>query len=692
MNTQQNRVIAFSTFTVDFDARELSCANGPVEVEPQVFDLIALFCANPGRLIGHDEIIEKVWQGRIVSDSAIATRINAARKALGDDGTAQRVIKTLRGRGFRFELMPTSATQSENTIVSSPDLERFVLSCTPHGYSLLMATRASEVREDWREFLPALLEEAANNSNGKVEATNLAVFNDGANALNCASDLLGAIKRRCAGLPKVERWTAKLGISYGTLNHGFAYAMAGRLDAVADPNGICITKRVKDLVEDAIDIDAVAMNESESLSSSAYKLSRIGDLTLSRGRKVRPAQIFNLEMPEPNEISVMALPFDVVGEDEELSQVALGLRLEIQTALAQLSGVLPIAAGTAAAFSGATSPEAAEAVGVRYVLQGNLRAIGRRVRLMLELYDHQRGGVSWSQSYEGSLDEGFDFQDKMTARVVRALDVKVLSGEQARIWHQTLGSLKAIRLQYKGMRDFFRMSRECMRSSRESFELLHQLHPDVPTGSTWMSLCHWFELQRGWTDDPEASSERVKHWADLAMKMEDADGQAHTALCHVHLLNRNFDKALEIGERAITIRPSCANANGFYAHSLYFCGSLDKAIHHARLAIRFSPVYPPLFAAVLSGALHARGDQETAIAIVKDSLRLNQKDGHARVILCSALIASGREQEARSVAVDLLRMEPDFQVAAFIDRQPFRNQVMHQQLAGNFTKAIEDVM
>jgi len=94
----------------------------------------------------------------------------------------------------------------------------------------------------------------------------------------------------------------------------------------------------------------------------------------------------------------------------------------------------------------------------------------------------------------------------------------------------------------------------------------------------------------------------------------------------------------------------------------------------------------------LSGALHARGDQETAIAIVKDSLRLNQKDGHARVILCSALIASGREQEARSVAVDLLRMEPDFQVAAFIDRQPFRNQVMHQQLAGNFTKAIEDVM
>lgn len=108
-NARENRVLRFDGFAVDLDAAEIRNSEGIIPVEPQVFDLVALFCTNPGRLIGHDEIVEKVWRGRIVSDSAIATRINAARKALGDDGTAQRIIKTVRGRGFRFELAPIAA-------------------------------------------------------------------------------------------------------------------------------------------------------------------------------------------------------------------------------------------------------------------------------------------------------------------------------------------------------------------------------------------------------------------------------------------------------------------------------------------------------------------------------------------------------------------------------------------------------
>jgi adenylate cyclase len=105
---QKNKVLEFDGFNVDLDAALLSCAGIAIETEPQVFELIAFLCTNPGRLISYDEIIEKVWHGRIVSDAAIATRINAARKALGDDGTAQRVIKTVRGRGLRFQLEPTS--------------------------------------------------------------------------------------------------------------------------------------------------------------------------------------------------------------------------------------------------------------------------------------------------------------------------------------------------------------------------------------------------------------------------------------------------------------------------------------------------------------------------------------------------------------------------------------------------------
>lgn len=694
MNNRSEGVLRFESFEIDLDAGQINSQTGAVHVEPQVFDLISLFCRNPGRLIGHDEIIEKVWHGRIVSDSAIATRINAARKALGDDGTAQKIIKTFRGRGFRFELASDaeiSATVQSRPVSEPLEYERFVVSCTPHGYSLLMATRNDVATEDWRDALPELLNEAAAKRNGHAEASNLAVFLSGADALNCATDLLNSIKDRCASLAKMDRWTAKVGIAYGTTQHGFAYALAGRLDAISHPGGICVTKRVLDDVEKVIDCEAVAVDElNTEESTSAFRLTQLNGLTLTPVNVNKPAQVAYLDFPKSSEISVIALPFEVLGKDDELDQFAVGLRLEIQNAFVQLSGVLPMAAGTAAAFAGSTSPEAATALGVRYVLQGNLRAIDRRVRLMLELYDHQRSGVTWSQSYDGSLDDGFDIQDEMTKRVVRALDVKVLSGEQARIWHKRSGNLKAIRLQYKGMRDFFRMTREWMRSARESFEQLHEMSPEVSTGATWLSLCHWFEMQRGWSDDAERSAETVEYWANIARPMDDADGQAHTALCHVHLLKHEFDDALEVGEEAITIRPSCANANGFYAHSLYFCGDLHKSIHHARLAIRFSPAYPPLFAAVLAGALHARGDHATAIAIAKDSLRLNQQDGHARVILCSALMASGRENEARSIAVDLQRMEPEFLVQSFLERSPFRNQEMRTQLSESYARAIEE--
>jgi DNA-binding winged helix-turn-helix (wHTH) protein/TolB-like protein len=693
MNPYEHKIVKFDRFMVDLDAAQIRDSDGGVvPVEPQVFDLLALLSSSPGRLISHDEIIEKVWHGRIVSDSAIASRVNAARRALGDDGTAQRVIKTVRGRGFRFELTPlaTPDFSPASPVAALTGGERFILSCTPHAYALLMKTRVGgEAREDWRMALPAVFEQVVRRHGGEPQAHNLAVFEKGADALRCARSLIEVVEVHCERLPVDERWSVKLGISCGTLNHGFAYALAGRLDALADPGGICLTTRVRDAVADAVDINVVPLNAAEPQDgNSAFKVIQIGERLLAKPEKRQPAQMLNMELPEPIEVSVVALPFTVIGGDNELSELAWGLRLDFQTAFSQLSGICPISQTAAVTFTGASSPEAAQTLGVRYVLQGNVRSIERKIRLVLELYDHRRGRVIWNEAYEGSLDEGIDFQQRMTAKLVREIDVAVLSGEQARVWHKKLGGLKGVRIYYKGLREFFSMTRESVRSARDSFELLHRMHSDIAIGATWISLCHWFELQRGWTDNPAQTTAAVKHWAQLAAEREDADGQAFTALCHVHLLEGEFDESLKAGEQAVTIRPSCPNANGIYAHSLYYCGVLDKAIHHARLAIRFMPNYPPLYAAVLAGALHARGDPEAAIAISKDSVRLNPNDGHAKAILCSALLESGREQEAVAVAVDLKRMEPDFCPIPFLNKLPFRDEKMRSQLAVNCSRAI----
>jgi TolB-like protein/tetratricopeptide (TPR) repeat protein len=102
--TEENHILAFGRFELDAARGELRREGARIPVEPQVFDLIAFLAANPGRIVTKDDLIAAVWGGRVVSDSAIASRINAARAALGDDGTRQRVIRTIPRRGFRFEL------------------------------------------------------------------------------------------------------------------------------------------------------------------------------------------------------------------------------------------------------------------------------------------------------------------------------------------------------------------------------------------------------------------------------------------------------------------------------------------------------------------------------------------------------------------------------------------------------------
>jgi TolB-like protein len=95
-------IYRFAHFELDLAAVELRAGEQIVSLEPQVFALLALLVANGNRLVSRDEIIEKIWDGRIVSEAAVASRVKSARQALGDDGRSQRFIRTLRGKGYRF--------------------------------------------------------------------------------------------------------------------------------------------------------------------------------------------------------------------------------------------------------------------------------------------------------------------------------------------------------------------------------------------------------------------------------------------------------------------------------------------------------------------------------------------------------------------------------------------------------------
>ena len=100
---ERDLILRFGAYEVDLERQELRRVRArSVPIEPQVFDVLAYLVKHRDRIVSKDELFETVWQGRIVSDAALNSRISAARRAIGDSGTTQTLIRTVHKRGFRF--------------------------------------------------------------------------------------------------------------------------------------------------------------------------------------------------------------------------------------------------------------------------------------------------------------------------------------------------------------------------------------------------------------------------------------------------------------------------------------------------------------------------------------------------------------------------------------------------------------
>jgi len=161
----------FDDCELRLDTHELIVGDEPRAVEPQVFDVLRLLVERAGHLVSHDDLIATVWQGRIVSDSAIGARISAARSAIGDDGKRQRLIKTVPRCGFRFvgevdagdaRLAEAPSDHPHVRFCTSRDGTRIAYASTGTGYPLVRAGHwLTHLEHDWhspvwRPFLDEL--------------------------------------------------------------------------------------------------------------------------------------------------------------------------------------------------------------------------------------------------------------------------------------------------------------------------------------------------------------------------------------------------------------------------------------------------------------------------------------------------------------------------------------------------------
>lgn len=679
----------FDNCVLDVDRRELRRGTTLIPVEPQVFDLILYLVENRDRVVTKDDLIDAVWGGRIVSESALTTRINAARTAIGDSGKSQHFIRTLPRKGIRFvgEVSEdrSGLKQSESASSSQPSV---VVRAEAHASCVLMGEDEGAARSalyNSRELVISNLEGRGARIIPTPADTVIAVFTDATAGVSAAGDTRDALIELNRNLPADSRVHYRFGVASGDLHEGAEgpggqpVERAAALVLRGYPNAI----RLSESVHAALPTDLPFVTMKAELND--YELAG-GDV--SAPTKGFPVQLQSLDLALPKRPSIVLLPFKSLGDDQEEGEaLAAGLRIDIQNALIKMSGVFLLGAGSANAMRGWPAMDAGARAGVRYVLEGGVRQSGDQVRVNVQLTDTIAGTVPWSERYDRVLDHNFALQDEITARIVTALDVKLASGEQARIWHKCLTDPEAREFFCRGVQAFFRMNAESMANARACFVRVVDLVPDSPYGATWVALCLWFESTRGWAADPALAREQAGIWAERAAAMEDADGQAHTVLGNVRLLQGRFEEALVTAREALTIRPNCANANGFLANVLLYCGESQNAIFHAKRAIRYMPVYPPWFVEILAAAYRDAGLLDLAITAAREVPRIAPSSIQGVLILASALVRGGWLADARRVVRDAQVLDANLTLGRWAASQPYRNVDVLAGIIGDLRKS-----
>jgi adenylate cyclase len=497
-----------------------------------------------------------------------------------------------------------------------------ILTADVVGYSRLMSKDEAGTLSTLKSHEAQIVEPTVAKHRGRIVKRMgdgyLAEFASVVDAVECALAWQGQLSAK-GEQPLRFRIGVHLGdvIVEGEDIYGDGVNIAARLEALAEPGCIALSDDAFRQVRDRIKAEFHDLGEHE-----VKNIPRPLRVWEWRGRATIPHRLLNAKLALPEHPSIVIMPFRNLTGDPSKEHLGEGLRMDIQNALVKVSGLFLIASGSAYALRGASAEEATRCLGVRYVLQGSIRAAGQRLRVAAELADAKSGQVVWGEQFDRTLDDSFELQDEITANVLAAMNVKLVLGEQAKVWHKTLKDLKPLEALYRGVHALFQMDRDAMRSARQWFERVAELRPDVPIGATWTALTHWFDVQRGWSDHPETSKQDARRWAEIAVAMQDADGQAHTVLSHVYLMDRRFEEALAAGRQAIANRPSCAYANFFYGNVLHYCDEQDEAIHYIKLGMRYQPLHPPFYVQMLAAAYRAKEDFDAAILSAREAAQL----------------------------------------------------------------------
>jgi TolB-like protein/class 3 adenylate cyclase len=557
----------------------------------------------------------------------------------------------------------------------------------------------------------------------------LAEFASVVSAVECALCIQRKMEQRNADVEGSRRMLYRIGINLGDILHdksrvyGDGVNIAARLQSVAQPGGICISGtvheqvcgklaypftnrgertlkniaqplRIYSLDPDIIatlKVAAVPARHSESwrwhvpglavgflcmVMLVIYVAGSAQITSILTRFASRPATSTGMTNAPPQ--SIVVLPFTNAASDPEQEYFAEGITEDLTTDLSRIPGSFVIAPATAHTYKG--KPIDVRQVGrelsVRYALQGSARRIVEAVRVNAQLVDTANAAQLWAERFNGEVAQLGLVQDQVTQRIAAELKVALIDAESQRVLRERPNEPNAVDLTMRGSALLNKQaSRENTRDARELFQAALRLSPTHLPALIGLGQALLIQWESTWY--PHSSNEHLEemdHVVKKALAVKANDALA--IYLHAYVLKRlrkDLDQALAALERAIAIDPNLAVAHNYVGQLKVFVGRSNEAAEHTLKAIRLSPRDPQLalwYYQLAVTFIHEQRDDE-AVAWAQRGMQVNPNVRYVYRILAAALALSGRIDEARTVAAELLRRYPKESISAFLAREPW---------------------
>jgi adenylate cyclase len=447
--------------------------------------------------------------------------------------------------------------------------------------------------------------------------------------------------------------------------------IAARLEGIAQPGGVCISddahRQIRGKAELAFVDMGVQTLKNISEPMRVWHVKPEGDVTLPGQPSSPSTRPPTLTLP--NKPSIVVLPFDNMSAEEGQEYLADGIVEAITAALSCIRSFFVIARSSAFTYKGRATDarEIGKELGVAYLLEGSVQKVGNRLRIIVQLIETEAGSHVWSSRYDGTVDDFFDLQDRITQQVAGALQPSIRLAEIERSRRRRPQDLGSYDYTMRAMPHAWVLEKEESARALELLESALKIDPEYPLALALAGWCHAQRAVYNWADDIADGQAKARSLAERAANLSGDDPLILTVLGTVNTFVRNYGTARVLLERALALDPNCAWAWSRLGWIENYSDRPQNARKHFEQALRLSPIDPMNFNnyAGVGSSHEVEQNYDEAVAFYQRALQERRNATWIYRNLASALAGAGRIEEAQAAFAEMIRYYPGLTASKF---------------------------